>query len=138
MHIRAYLKGRPRASSPNRQTHKSGKKHETNWNLHELRVSSATAMEALFSRECKGRSYLLPFALLVENYDHQLWVFLVAIFSKGQVPALPCHVHHVPESQRRRVGDRSRVGGMGEWMKVKRKIGEKLCEQCVGRSKIFR
>lgn len=64
-------------------------------------MSSATAVEVLFTREGRGRAYLLPLSLLVENYDHQLWVVLVAVFGEGQVPALPRHIHHVPESERR-------------------------------------
>lgn len=117
---RACSSGTPRSSSAYRQTSHTWKKHETNWNLHELRVSSATAVEVLFAREGGGRAYLLPLSLLVENYDHQLWVVLVAVFGEGQVPALPRHIHHVPESERRAErgeerGQRSRgVAGMDE------------------------
>lgn len=45
------------------------------------------------------QTYLLPFSLLVENNNHQLWVLLVPVFCEGQVSAVPRHIHHVPETE---------------------------------------
>lgn len=70
-------------------------------------------------------SYLFPFSVFVENNDHQLWVFLVAVFCEWQVSAIPCHIHHVPESERRRRCDEEQWGkGWYSVREVRRRMAE--------------
>lgn len=75
--------------------------------------NSVTGIWYTFANEQDASShreaYLLPLSVLVENNDHQLWVFLVAILCEWQVSAIPCHIHHVPESER---------SGGGQWRGV--------------------
>lgn len=55
-------------------------------------------------RIAKDMSYPLPLPLLVQKYDHQFRVHLVAVFTEGQISPFKSHIDQIPGKIKYREG----------------------------------